>query len=112
MLYGGSSWSELPISTSLLQVQNGEAFEYGLLIDEAFAFSGTMDSGFIQNLNLTTQESFSCSMTEVSGLSFEIQLGWSSGLSIDSVLGLGNLDVEREQGFSLDIDKNNTWSLS
>jgi hypothetical protein len=35
MLYGGVAWSEIPISTSKEQEQNGECFEYNFLVDEA-----------------------------------------------------------------------------
>lgn len=34
MLYGGSCWSELPVSTSKPQQANGDVFSFNFLIDQ------------------------------------------------------------------------------
>lgn len=90
MLYGGVAWSELPISTSKDQEANGEIFEYGFLIDEGLGFNLEVQGGKIFNLSIAEDLNFSVNIKSTISNIFEI---------------------EQVQEFTLDIDKDNTWSL-
>lgn len=91
MLYGGVAWSELPISTSKEQESNGEIFEYGFLIDEGIGF----------NLDIQGGKGFELFICENPSFSVDISSNISSILQIEQI-----------QEFNLDIDEDNTWSLS
>lgn len=91
MLYAGSSWSELPISTSPQQETSGEEFDYEFIIDQFFDVSGGIDG--VQNFNLDICENPSFSVRILSVLS-------------------NSLEIEQQQEFTLTIDDENTWNLS
>lgn len=91
MLYAGSSWSELPISTSPQQGESGEEFDYEFIIDQFFDISGDIDG--VKNFNLFICENPSFSVKLVSGLS-------------------RSLEIEQQQEFTLNIDGENIWNLS
>jgi hypothetical protein len=91
MLYAGSSWSELPISTSPQQESSGEEFGYEFTIDEFFEISGDIDGTKSFSLYICENPSFSVTIVrEVSNL----------------------LELEQQQEFTLRIDDDNTWNLS
>jgi hypothetical protein len=60
MLYGGSCWSELPVSTSKPQQANGDVFRFNFLIDQILSGDYQIDQtlrtvAFIdQELNVNT----------------------------------------------------------
>ncbi len=91
MLYGGVAWSELPISTSKEQEQNGECFEYNFLLDEALQLSLEVQAVKSLTLSICKIPSFGVDITEV----------LDNGLSINS-----------QFNFTLSIDERNTWNLS
>ena len=91
MFYGSVAWSELPISTYRPQEANGEEFEYGVLVDEAFEVTGEidLDKGFVLCISQNTD------------------------LSVNTSREIANtLEIEQVEDFNLSIDENNTWSLS
>jgi hypothetical protein len=66
MLYGGVSWSEMPISTSKEQEANGECFEYNFLLDEALQLNLEVQVVKSLTLSICKIPSFSVDITEVS----------------------------------------------
>jgi hypothetical protein len=91
MLYAGSAWSELPISTSKEQEPNGEEFDFGFLIDEGLGF----------NLDIQGDCPFQLQISQVPIF----------GVDISATL-TRNLQIEQQEEFNLPIDENNTWRLS
>jgi hypothetical protein len=91
MLYAGSAWSELPISTSKEQEPNGEEFDFGFLIDEGLGF----------NLDIQGDRAFQLRISQIPSFSVDISA------SLDK-----SLQIEQQEEFNLSIDENNTWRLS
>jgi len=91
MLYGGVTWSELPISTSREQEASGEEFEYNFIVD------GILDL----NLNIQVDKAIELLIDQELGFGVDIKQTMSKAFEIEQV-----------QEFNLQIDKDNTWSLS
>lgn len=62
MLFAGSAYSELPISTSKQQELNGEEFYYDFLIDQLFPL----------DLNIQEEEDFALSISR--SLDYELDI--------------------------------------
>lgn len=58
MLFAGSTWSELPISTSKEQDLNGELFGYEFLIDQILPIDLQIDEEEQFNLKISQEEDF------------------------------------------------------
>lgn len=63
MLFAGSTWSELPISTSKEQDLNGELFGYEFLIDQILPL----------NLEIEEQEDFELNISQESRFKIELK---------------------------------------
>lgn len=91
MLYAGSSWSELPISTSPQQESSGEEFGYEFVIDEFFEVTADIDGT----------------------KSFTLYICENPSFSVNLLRTLNNsLEIEQQQEFILRLDEENTWNLS
>lgn len=63
MLFAGSTWSELPISTSKEQDLNGELFGYEFLIDQILPL----------NLEIEEQEDFDLKISQESRFKIDLK---------------------------------------
>ena len=73
MLYAGSAWSELPISTSKEQEPNGEEFDFGFLIDEGLGF----------NLDIQGDRAFQLRISQIPSFSVDISASLDQSLQIE-----------------------------
>lgn len=91
MLYAGSSWSELPISTTKQQEPNGEIFDFDFIIDQIFPNLECID----------TETNFLTTVCRNPKYTLNIDQLMAKIFKIDQIMG-----------FTLEIDENNTWDLS
>ena len=91
MLYAGSSWSELPLSTTKQQEPNGAVFDIDFLIDQILINGTDIDTQKRFNLKMDTKFNF----------------------NLDVAASLSNVFfIDQQREFTLEIDENNTWDLS
>ena len=90
MLFGGVTWSELPISTQGQVIPNGEEFEY----------EGLIRSLLDEELEIKPEDDFD----------LDIVLETESELTVN-MEQISLLDFKPEIEFTLTIDPNNTWAL-
>jgi hypothetical protein len=91
MLYGGVAWSEVPISTCKAQEPNGEIFDFAFIIDQYYGIQATVDPANPIVLDIQQDEGVDVSITQSEANTFYI---------------------DQQMEFLLEIDEDNTWSLS
>ena len=80
MLYGGSSWSEVPLSSLRIPLFNGDEFNFGFIIDTEFGLTGTIDQVLPSNKKVDTVVSFDGKLDTVNQFALSIDESTSETL--------------------------------
>ena len=80
MLFGGSSWSEVPISSLTFRSFNGDEFHFGFIIDTELGLTETIDQVLSSNKIVDTVVSFDGKLDTVDQFSLSIDESTSGTL--------------------------------
>lgn len=80
MLFGGSSWSEVPISSLRIPLFNGDEFNFGFIIDTELGLTGTIDQVLSNNNKVDTVVSFDGKLDTINEFALSIDESTSETL--------------------------------
>ena len=72
MLFGGSTWSEVPISSLRVPLFNGDQFDFDSIIDTELGIIGTIDQVLPNNKQIDTVVSFDGKLDTVNQFTLSI----------------------------------------
>ena len=80
MLYGGSSWSEKALGSLIIQVPNGDEFDFSSIIDIELGLSGVIGQVLSNNNKIDTTFSFDGNLDTVNQFTLTIDKSSSETL--------------------------------